>query len=125
MNEPAAAAGASLLATTAALTNDSAARNQAVVALNAADSYVRNIRDENPLQVGGFSLLRIHNLGLISQKCMALSPLAPQSVPIGMNWTVSWMHVHIKGLGTERHGITAAGDQCHPGQSGYVDCPGT
>lgn len=60
---PAAAAGASLLATTAALANDSAARTEAQQALNAADSYVRGVRDENPLQVTNATL---GNLALLA-----------------------------------------------------------
>ena len=46
----AASTGASLLATTAVLAIDSAAAADAQSALNAADSYVRVIADENPLQ---------------------------------------------------------------------------
>ena len=58
----AAASGASLLATTIALANDSAAMIEAQTALNAADSYVSSIIDENPLQTSNATFANLNLL---------------------------------------------------------------
>ena len=51
------------MATTAALASDAAARTEAQSALNAADSYVRAIQDQNPL---GTSNSTFGNLALLA-----------------------------------------------------------